>query len=133
MQQPDDDWQRLEAEREMDELERAFGVLAPVLARSWRFGDGDGGGVIELMRRVVVDYDPSVLPSRPPTSSHRRQLSMATRTRIMERDGYRCKRCGTQKALSIDHIIAVVNGGSDQDDNLQTLCGPCNSSKGARE
>ena len=43
-----------------------------------------------------------------------------------------CLRCGTKEDLTIDHIIAITNGGSDEWDNLQILCFSCNSSKGNR-
>ena len=36
------------------------------------------------------------------------------------------------KNLTIDHIVPVSKGGQDHLDNLQLLCGYCNSSKGAK-
>lgn len=54
------------------------------------------------------------------------------RERIFSRDSHSCCNCGISKDLTIDHICAVVNGGDDSDDNLQTLCRSCNSKKGAR-
>lgn len=53
------------------------------------------------------------------------------RKRIFTRDGYKCRACGTDKFLSIDHIIPVLENGSNDDLNLQCLCIKCNSSKGA--
>ena len=54
------------------------------------------------------------------------------RLRIFSRDNFKCVNCESRYLLSIDHIKSVLNGGSDEDDNLQTLCGNCNSSKGSR-
>lgn len=71
-------------------------------------------------------------PEREPRPS-RSKPSTAMRTKVFERDMYRCVSCGTHKDLSLDHIIAVANGGSNEEENLQTLCSPCNSSKGKRE
>lgn len=51
---------------------------------------------------------------------------------VYERDGYRCRRCGAEEPLSVDHIIPRSKGGPTTLENLQTLCCPCNSSKGDR-
>lgn len=62
-------------------------------------------------------------------------ISPATRARIMERDGFRCRRCGAgprDERLVVDHVVPVALGGSSDDENLQTLCDPCNIGKGAR-
>jgi 5-methylcytosine-specific restriction endonuclease McrA len=52
--------------------------------------------------------------------------------RVWDRDDWRCVTCGTHKNLTVDHIIPVSKGGTDDLDNLQTMCGPCNSRKGNR-
>lgn len=54
------------------------------------------------------------------------------RISVFARDEGRCRRCGSTKNLSVDHIIPVKNGGTDDMDNLQTLCRKCNSQKGCR-
>jgi hypothetical protein len=54
------------------------------------------------------------------------------RTTILQRDGYRCYYCGTDELLEVDHIQPVVKGGSDQPDNLITVCRYHNRSKGKR-
>lgn len=51
------------------------------------------------------------------------------RQRILDRDGHKCRACGGTKRLCIDHIVAWSCGGSNEDDNLQVLCGSCNSRK----
>lgn len=48
---------------------------------------------------------------------------------IFSRDGRQCVKCGSGEDLTIDHIISVYRGGSDDDDNLQTLCNRCNAGK----
>lgn len=62
----------------------------------------------------------------------RAAIAKSTRTRVYERDGHACVACGSTEALSLDHIVPWSLGGSDDVDNLQTMCRPCNSSKGAR-
>lgn len=56
----------------------------------------------------------------------------SVRKRIFKRDGHRCLHCGNTKSLSVDHVVAVSNGGGNEDENLQTLCRSCNSSKGTK-
>ena len=59
-------------------------------------------------------------------------VSPEQRTRILARDGGRCRVCSTTERLSIDHIIPRSRGGSGEDDNLQVLCLSCNASKNNR-
>lgn len=59
-------------------------------------------------------------------------ISHTLRRKVFERDAYRCKKCGNHRDLSVDHVHPERHGGTLEIDNLQTLCKPCNSSKGAR-
>lgn len=60
------------------------------------------------------------------------QLRGRLRPIVFRRDGYRCLECGRTDDLSVDHIAPLSLGGSNDLSNLQTLCRPCNSRKGAR-
>lgn len=65
-----------------------------------------------------------------------RNLSIRTRALVMERDGFRCRRCGAGPddgaCLVVDHIQPVAAGGSGAVANLQTLCTSCNGGKADR-
>ncbi len=47
------------------------------------------------------------------------------RTEAFARDGRECVKCGETDSLEAHHIIPCDNGGSDDLDNLITLCHPC--------
>lgn len=55
------------------------------------------------------------------------------RQETFNRDGRKCVICGAKEDLSIDHIIPRSKGGTNDPENLQTLCRSCNSSKKNRE
>lgn len=66
-----------------------------------------------------------------------RPLSKGDKIKVFERDGFRCQWCGASKKngaeLTVDHIIpkaaGIVNGGTNDMNNLQTLCKDCNENK----
>ena len=61
--------------------------------------------------------------------------SAANKQQLYGQQGGDCAGCGTHfqmQHLTIDHIIAQSKGGTDHIDNLQLLCGHCNSIKGDR-
>lgn len=64
--------------------------------------------------------------------TRREKILAILRERIYERDGHKCVFCGSPDDLTLDHIHPKSLGGADTEDNLQTLCRSCNSSKGAR-
>jgi hypothetical protein len=62
----------------------------------------------------------------------RKKIPDSLRMAVYDRDGWACLHCGTTESLSLDHIHPHSLGGEDTFENLQTLCRPCNSRKGAR-
>lgn len=67
---------------------------------------------------------------------NRESISAKLRRAVFLRDGFKCQECGAfpseQKDvfLEVDHVIPVANGGSNNINNLQTLCSVCNAGKG---
>lgn len=60
-------------------------------------------------------------------------ITAKCRFEIFKRDGFTCTYCGARPpdvVLNIDHIIAVVNGGDNNPNNLTTACSTCNIGKG---
>lgn len=71
--------------------------------------------------------------TKPVKSSYKRKdIDHEVRRFVYERDAYRCKGCEDWHDLCIDHVLPVSRGGSNNTDNLQTLCRSCNSKKGAK-
>lgn len=59
-------------------------------------------------------------------------IGKAKRYKILARDGFKCVLCGAtakDDMLEVDHIIAITDGGNDNDDNLRCLCNQCNIGK----
>lgn len=70
-------------------------------------------------------------PGATPRSAGR--AWQATRSRIAQRDGFKCANCGRAWFPwrdHVDHIIELADGGADDDSNLQLLCNePCHREK----
>jgi len=55
-----------------------------------------------------------------------------SRRAVFARDRHRCQYCGSDRHLTVDHVVPRSKGGSDSWDNLVTSCAPCNRKKGDR-
>lgn len=66
------------------------------------------------------------IPPKRPNRSRRNYRA------AYERDGFRCRYCGATEPLSIDHVVPVVQGGSDDLANIVVACMPCNLRKSGR-
>ncbi|MBM9615321.1 HNH endonuclease [Desulfobulbus rhabdoformis] len=59
------------------------------------------------------------------------------RLRILKRDGYLCQECQRMgrvtMATDVDHVTPLADGGTDDDKNLQSLCGVCHKKKTREE
>lgn len=63
----------------------------------------------------------------------RTRIPRGMRHEVFKRDDYKCVECGASKddgaTLHVDHKVPVSKGGTDELDNLQTLCSDCNLNK----
>lgn len=63
----------------------------------------------------------------------RTHIPRGLRHEVFKHDNYTCVECGARKddgaTLHVNHKIPVSKGGSDELDNLQTLCKECNLNK----
>jgi 5-methylcytosine-specific restriction endonuclease McrA len=51
---------------------------------------------------------------------------------IFVRDKHKCGYCGSNKELTVDHIIPASRGGKSNFENCITACKPCNNKKDRR-
>jgi hypothetical protein len=108
-----------------DELEKAIVGAAPAPSSSEDVPPAPPAGVAP----------PTV--SRDEAYRERRRLTARVRYGILQRDDFRCQRCGADAAsdrnvrLDVDHKIPVIYGGKTEPGNLWTLCSRCNNGKGA--
>ena len=85
--------------------------------------------------RVFEDSDFEICPycgTRLNSRVTRQHIPRKLRHQVFQRDGYRCRECGAtnkETTLHIDHIKPVSKGGTNDIDNLQTLCETCNLAK----
>ena len=54
------------------------------------------------------------------------------RERVLKRDGHVCRYC-RGPATTVDHVVALTRGGSNEEANLVAACASCNSRKNDRE
>lgn len=55
---------------------------------------------------------------------------MLTRQNVFKRDSFQCQYCGTEKNLTLDHVVPRSKGGKSTWANLVTACQRCNARKG---
>lgn len=85
----------------------------------------------QMGERSLIKVDDSLARPLWKFAYRREPISPMLRERIYSRDGFACIECRSRTDLTLDHIYPWSLGGPDSEDNLQTLCRPCNSRKGA--
>ena len=89
----------------------------------------------EATRKIRSEFDKNLkakLGKKQNKGKQRNPIESRLRHEVFKRDKYRCVECGkTNKETSLhaDHIVPVSQGGTDELDNLQTLCQACNLAK----
>lgn len=90
----------------------------------------------ELHARNTLNWGSFTEPDYPcvvRTTLRRSGVTPSIRWKVLERDGRKCIVCGISAkdgaVLEVDHIVSVFHGGTDDMDNLRTLCFDCNRGK----
>jgi 5-methylcytosine-specific restriction endonuclease McrA len=86
-----------------------------------------------------IDYSKPVKPSSHPTieemkasvkkkrKAKSKKLPKKIRIAVLERDNHECTQCSATDPLEVHHIVYRSQGGTDELDNLTTLCEPCHT------
>jgi hypothetical protein len=147
---PDDDllanlervWIALGRQPTRDELEGPGSAYHPS-TYSHRFGSWNKTldafkAYIEHKGKKGDRVMPNPGPIRRKTGRRSRRINVALRYKVLERDHYACRLCGSSPAnergvkLHIDHITPWDKGGETVLENLQTVCTTCNYGKSNR-
>lgn len=81
-----------------------------------------------LAQRGLNTWDYSLIETDP--------VPNTIRYEVLKRDGSRCLLCGVsakESVLHVDHIVPRSKKGSNEMENLQTLCWQCNNGKSNRD
>ncbi|RLP68380.1 HNH endonuclease [Mycetocola reblochoni] len=94
-------------------------------------GERPYDGVLSMIaKRIEAAFPPEPVEHLAVPGRQRKKFTHKERMTVFRRDSYRCRYCGDDEQLTVDHVVAWSRGGSDELDNLQTLCLSCNSRKG---
>lgn len=63
--------------------------------------------------------------------SNRSAIPQDVQQFVWVRDHGQCQICGARHEIQFGHIVPVAFGGSNEAENVQLECGPCNRKKGA--
>jgi 5-methylcytosine-specific restriction endonuclease McrA len=110
-----------------------FGTFCVFAAYEYGRRDGIAAHKQRVTYRYIVRGTQAEKTAKKRYMSQRRsqfgKLKAARVLALIERDGYICRYCGSQKNLEIDHIVPLSKGGGDALKNLQFLCPSCNRRK----
>jgi ATP adenylyltransferase len=93
--------------------------------------------LIELCKAKLDEYkakrDKRIWQHRKASAGY---ISGTLRYEVLKRARFRCELCGVSadvRALEVDHVVPRNKGGTDDLDNLQSLCYRCNAMKRDRD
>ncbi len=106
--------------------------------------DQDHEEVILRIKKITYDEDTELVALRSAVANieaaiefersgpRREPISDDVKLVVWSRDGGACARCGSKEKMHFDHIIPVVKGGGNGENNIQLLCQSCNLKKSDR-
>lgn len=85
----------------------------------------------ERRRQRKLERAHAALRQEADPGPRRELIPVEVRKAVFDRDGGRCRNCGSNFDIQYDHIIPFSMGGASSVENLQILCAECNREKGA--
>lgn len=87
-----------------------------------------------VVEKVVTEYtrygkthERVVKKGESKRRNQRNKLDPDSRLRILKRDKNKCTKCGSKEKLHVHHIVPKSKGGSNESQNLTTLCDLCHA------
>lgn len=89
--------------------------------------------LVAVAAEILVAARFSYAPSRPDPYKERLGMSPKAwrklRDEVLAAKGCVCTYCGSDSSITVDHVVPLSKGGTNEIDNLTPACKPCNSSK----
>lgn len=92
----------------------------------------DDATVWRISSPSVVFYVPQQIRLTVTGTERLWKVPPVNRREVLRRDHHSCQYCGSNKRLTLDHVIPRSKGGKHTWDNVVTACETCNSRKGDR-
>lgn len=124
-------------------VDEACALLLEAAPHLFNQGDGQGGWILHRIAKAFwqAGYDfmgegVSIRPEKAPQRKSRASSEWKLiRLQIAARDGLVCHYCRVTvkpSSFTVDHIVPVTKGGTDNLSNLVACCRSCNSKKGVK-
>ena len=126
----DDEFVKAQRRAERQARRHAAEIVRLIEDHYLRFGGSDLENALLLVHEAYEAlHGPPVDLPRPRGPRRQKTPTSAATLRLL---GISCIRCGGLDRVVLDHVVPVAHGGTYEPGNVQPLCTPCNSSKGAR-
>ena len=110
-------------------IKRAIALLVAGKAEPLDFATGNGWIVRSPSFAICV---PEQIRLTFTSNERIWKVPPVNRREVLRRDSHSCQYCGSNKRLTLDHVMPRAQGGAHTWDNIVTACEKCNSLKGDR-
>lgn len=80
-------------------------------------------------QEAVIEFERNYKRSANIKTYKRIALTKVIRNKVLNKNNFRCIKCGAKRNLEIDHIKPISDEGTNDIENLQTLCYRCHKRK----